>query len=502
MLIWILAILLFAVFGALGYLKGAIRTLFPLLGLLVGVFLAVPLGPLVRPLVPLVGLSNPIWSWLLPPVIVFFILAVIFIVVGFLVHHKVSLYYKYRTDDYQRLSWERLNQRVGACFGLLAGAGYTILLGLVIYVLGYLSVQLSAGDNDPAVIRYLNQARHDLRSSGLEKTVAALDPAPEKYYEAVDVIGLMRHNPLLDSRLASYPPFLTLGERQEFQNIATDAEWQTMWASQASVAQILSHPKTQDILRNQDALEQLEQIDLNDLMAYLKTGESPKYLDQPILGRWEVDPYLTLQQEKRRKTGMTSMEMRTLRQQVEMIKGFKLVVAPDNSAKLKGPDVAQLLRQLADAARAAQEAARAQAAAAAAAAAGVAPDPSAGPSGTSAMSQQMARRYGLAGGRTPGARAPAPAPAPAPVVVAPAPVAAPPPPSLEAISAELAKLPTTVLAQGSWKEEGGKYQITLQGQSELGQFVGMKRSSTVQAVVRDNRLYLSEGNQTMAMARY
>jgi hypothetical protein len=87
-------------------------------------------------------------------------------------------------------------------------------------------------------------------------------------------------------------------------------------------------------------------------------------------------------------------------------------------------------------------------------------------------------------------------------VVAPAPVAAPPPPSLEAISAELAKLPTTVLAQGSWKEEGGKYQITLQGQSELGQFVGMKRSSTVQAVVRDNRLYLSEGNQTMVMARY
>jgi hypothetical protein len=70
------------------------------------------------------------------------------------------------------------------------------------------------------------------------------------------------------------------------------------------------------------------------------------------------------------------------------------------------------------------------------------------------------------------------------------------------IAAELARLPTIVLAEGNWKEEGGKYQITLQGQSELGQFVGMKRSSTVQAVVRDNRLYLSEGNQTMVMARY
>ena len=35
MLIWIMAVLLFALFGALGYLKGAIRTIFPLLGVTV-----------------------------------------------------------------------------------------------------------------------------------------------------------------------------------------------------------------------------------------------------------------------------------------------------------------------------------------------------------------------------------------------------------------------------------------------------------------------------------
>jgi hypothetical protein len=496
MLIWLSAVVLFGVFGALGFLKGAIRSLFPLLGLFVGAFLAVPLGPLVRPLVPMVGLANPIWSWLLPPAIVFFLIAVVFIVVGFLVHHKVSLYYKYRADDYQRLSWERLNQRVGLCFGLLAGAGYTILIGLVIYVLGYLSVQLSAGDNDPAIIRYLNQARLDLRSSGLEKTVAALDPAPAKYYEAADVIGLMRHNPLLDSRLAAYPPFLSLGERQEFQDIATDAEWQNLWASQASLAQILNHPKTQAILGNQDALQQLEQIDLKDLMEYLKTGESPKYLDQPILGRWEVDPYLTMQQEKRRKAGMTSQEMRKLRQDVEMIKGFKLIVAPDNTAKLKGPDVVQLLKKLADAARAAMEAAQARASEAAAATAAQAPSTRAttGPLG---MSQQAARRYGMRG-----SPAPTPAPAPVPVAAAPVAVAAPPPPSPAVIAAELAKLPTIVLAQGNWKEDGGKYQVNLQTQNELGQFVGLKKSSSVQAVVRENRLYLTEGNQTMVLARY
>jgi len=86
-----MAVLLFAMFGALGYAKGAIRMIFPLIGLALGVFLAVPLGPVVQPLVPLVGLKNPVWSILLPPVIVFFLIAILFIIVGFIVHWKVSL---------------------------------------------------------------------------------------------------------------------------------------------------------------------------------------------------------------------------------------------------------------------------------------------------------------------------------------------------------------------------------------------------------------------------
>src|SRR6266496_6074030 len=141
MTIWVMAVLLCALFGGLGYAKGAIRMVFPLMGLILAVFLAVPLGPLVKPLVPLVGLKNPIWSILLPPVIVFFLIALIFIIAGFIAHWKINLYYKYRTDDYQRLSWERLNKRLGVSIGLLAGAAYTLLLGLVVYILGFLTVK-------------------------------------------------------------------------------------------------------------------------------------------------------------------------------------------------------------------------------------------------------------------------------------------------------------------------------------------------------------------------
>src|SRR6266511_6139258 len=190
MLIWFLAVALFILFAALGYAQGAIRMVFPLFGLFLGVALAVPMAPMVKPIVPLVGLKNPIWSWLLPPVIVFFLVAFIFIIVGFIVHRKVFLFYKYQTDDYHRLCWERLNKRLGACMGLVAGASYTILVGLVVYILGYFTVQVSAGDNDAAIVRYLNKARADLRESGLEKTVAAFDPTPANYYLASDLLGL------------------------------------------------------------------------------------------------------------------------------------------------------------------------------------------------------------------------------------------------------------------------------------------------------------------------
>ena len=57
MLIWLIAALLFVGFGALGYAKGAIRMIFPLAGLVLGAMLAVPLGPMVKPVVPLVGLK-------------------------------------------------------------------------------------------------------------------------------------------------------------------------------------------------------------------------------------------------------------------------------------------------------------------------------------------------------------------------------------------------------------------------------------------------------------
>ena len=162
MTIWILAVLLFGFFAWAGYAKGAIRVLIMLLGLIVAALAALPLAPTLKPLYPMMGVVNPYLLWILPPVTVFFLVQIIFTGLAFFVHHKVAMHFKYKTDDLHRLRWERLNQRVGLSMGLGAGAVYLIVIGLLIYVSGYLTVQVSTADNTSGAVQYLNTARTDL----------------------------------------------------------------------------------------------------------------------------------------------------------------------------------------------------------------------------------------------------------------------------------------------------------------------------------------------------
>ena len=497
MLIWLTVLLLFGLFGALGYVKGAVRMIFPLVGLFVALALALPLSPLIRPLVPKVGLENPIWAILLPPVVVFFVISLAFVGVGFFGHAKVNLFYKYRADDLQRMNWQRLNQRLGVAVGLIAGCVYAVLIGVVILVLGYLTVQVSP-DGAGGVIGTLNRARADLRSSGLEKLAAVFDPAPDWYYDGADVLGLLYHNQPLHTRLASYPPFISLSETPEFQEVAADTEFQTLLASQPSLAQLLENPRMQALVGNPAVLDQLRTLDFKDLEAYLRTGASEKFQDPPILGRWEVDPYLTFLAAKKQNREMTAADVRLLRFHMEFVKGFKLYATPDKVVRIKGPDVAQMIGRLEEIAKAVQTGGKPRSAVQY-----VAPTPTVVPtqggSGPSSVSREMIERYGI----NPGARAaqqpgfPADAQVAVPVVAAPTPQV-----TAAQVAAEIAALPFATLADGAWAEDDGQMTLSLNPRQELRQFVVTRRSSNIKASVREERLFLVDQGQTVVMAPF
>ena len=312
MLIWILALVLFGAFGYVYFALGAVRAVASLIGLLIGSLLAMPLGHIFNPLLRAVGIQNPALLWLLGPVVAFVIILIAFKVVGMVVHQKVDVYYKYKAGELRMGLWNRLNRRLGISLGLANAAVYLILISWLIYVFSYATSQMVTGDNASFAVKTLNTAGQNLQSSGMAKIAAAIDPVPESYYQASDVIGLIYHNDLLEGRLARYPAFLALAERPEFQDLANDKEFTELRQKQPPMMEILNHPKAQAIINNPDMLNQIWAIltpNLLDLQTFLKTGKSARYDAVTILGRWDFDLNGALGLLKRTKPNIGYQEM-------------------------------------------------------------------------------------------------------------------------------------------------------------------------------------------------
>lgn len=431
MLLWLIIVAIFIVLGLTSYYKGAIRTLVSLVGVILASFLALPLGPLLKPLVPKVGLTHPLWAVVVPPFVVFLLIALAFVGLSFLVHHRVMLHFKYATDDYTRLRFERLNQRLGLALGLVGGAIYSLLVSLVIYIVGYPLVQVTSEDS-PALQRFLSKVRQEIAESGLDRTLAALDPMPENYYLACDIVGLVYQNfAPLQQRLANYPAFLAWGERPEFKDIATDTSLLNLLQTRGPVLELLNHPKIVGLLGNPELMAEVESLSLKDLYQYLKTGKSAKYDEEKILGWWQLDPRASFTLARRRNPNMPPKQMAELKQLLQVwIPQLLLMAAPDRSLLVR-VELSDQARQILEARRAAEEAARqAQQQA----------------SGVPQLPPGYAERYGLMR-RGPGGEE------------APAQPAAPPTPG------------SAFAGQGTWEREGSSLRYKIAFKNEQGQEV-------------------------------
>jgi hypothetical protein len=339
MLIWLLALLLLASLAGLGYRQGAIRVAISFLGILVGAGLAVPLGHIVSKLLGIVGVKNPVYAWVLGPLVVFILVSMAFKGVAVAVHHKADVYYKYHAGDLRLALWERLSHRLGLCVGLLNGTAYFILISFVIYVFSYWTVQVASSDNDPKSVRLLNTLGQDLHNSGFAKVARWVDSMPPSYYQAADIAGLIYRNPLLEARLSRYPAFLGLAEQPEFQNMANDSEFTRARQQQDPVMAVLDSNAAQAIINNPQLLRQIWATatpDLQDLRTFLETGMSAKYDAEKILGRWRFDVNAAINAARRANPNITSTDM-AKRKKFLAAKFEKttLIAMTDRRAKLK-----------------------------------------------------------------------------------------------------------------------------------------------------------------------
>ncbi len=323
----------------MGYRQGVIRASFSFVGIIFAALLAGPLGHLLKPLLTHVGFPNETMAWMVAPIIAFPLVLTVFKMAGAYFHRKSEVHHKHHVGELELSIWTRLNHRLGACVGVLNGTAYLVLITFVIFNLSFWTVQVAASDSESFSTRLINHLGQDATSTGLASTAGAVGTLPENYYRVANLAGLICQNPGLSARLARYPMFLSLVERDDLQALAADAQFTNAWATHIPMGELLNQPNVQNLINNNDLLKTVWGIvepNLDDLNTYLKTGKSPKYDPQPVLGHWDFNvrvsfAYLRLTQPK-----ITSAEMRGAR--AWMTSAYAdtiLIVAGDNQAYLK-----------------------------------------------------------------------------------------------------------------------------------------------------------------------
>jgi uncharacterized membrane protein required for colicin V production len=314
MTIWILALVLMASAIMLGHRQGAIRATFSFVGIVFASLLAVLIGKLLKPLLPHVGIHNPTLIWMIPPIEAFVLVLVLFKVSGFFVHRKLNIYYKYKAGDLRLALWERLNTRLGACVGALNGAAYLVLACFVIFNFSYWTVQAASSDDETRTAKFINRLGNDLQDTGMAKVAHAAAALPANFYKMADLAGLILQNPDLKDRLAHYPGFLSLLERDDMQKLAQNSNFAN--AGSEPIGQLLNDPAVKSILEDKDLLNTvwtLLQTNMDDLTVYLKTGKSPKYDSEKILGRWDFNVGVAVAMLSQTRPNIPASEMRTIR---------------------------------------------------------------------------------------------------------------------------------------------------------------------------------------------
>lgn len=316
MSIWILVLGIMLSLAALGYRQGAIRVSFSLIGIIVSALLAGPLAKHAAPLLPHVGIHDPTTVWLLSPLVVFCVLMIPFKSVGYFVHRKVELYFKYKTEGTQLVRWNRLNARLGLGVGLINGLVYTLLILFIIFDLSYWTTQVATSESEGVVIKLLNRLGRDSETTGYAEIARSLDPMPASFFKYADFAGFLYQNPQLRDRLADYPMFISLCERDEFKQLGQNTEFQNAWKQNAPIQQLLGNDQVKTMLKNQAIVNLVWGIiddNFDDLTAYLQTGKSAKYESKQIIGRWTINTAATTTKMLEARPVISSREMRILR---------------------------------------------------------------------------------------------------------------------------------------------------------------------------------------------
>ncbi len=337
MTIWLLALLLFGIVGALGRQIGGIRMGVSLLGALVALFAAGPLAPVVRMALEAAGFNNPVTTWSLGAPLAFLAILMVFNSSAVGVYLKVSGYYKHRATDDVRMRWERIDAGTGLATGLLAAVVYLIAASAYVYHVGYYTRQVESPTDNPIWLKLVNKLRDDLISTKFDRVAAGVAQASPAFFQTADVIGLLYHNPELQARLPEYPLFMSLAEHGDFQSAFTNDAVRAVLTTKTNIAFALKEPVLQPMMVHVETQRVLKQLDYADFLKFLQTGESEQFAKEPLIGKWRADLNGTLKQYVQGNAKATPNELGRLRPILRFFfSDYTITITPDEKVYVKG----------------------------------------------------------------------------------------------------------------------------------------------------------------------
>ena len=345
MSIWILAILIMIILALTGWRQGAIRAGVTFFGIIIAAFLAVPLGKLFHPLLPHLGVHDPLTVWVLSPICGFILAAIPFIVAAQMVHNRIEHFYKYKAGDLQLALFTRLNTRGGICVGVLNGVVYVILVSFFVFNIGYWTSQATQDPDNrswtqPLILRVTSNLGDSLQSAGFSRTASGVGTMPPMFYKLADFLGLLMQNGhQVGARLADYPALISLWHRDDMQGLVTDPNLTNALASGSSLGEIRNLPSVQALIANKDLTAVVLAAitnNLDDMTNYLATGKS-KYDGEPILGNWNFNAGVTLAWFRQEEPKIGANEMAAVRSLSTQAYGpTTLLLTCDNQIYVKG----------------------------------------------------------------------------------------------------------------------------------------------------------------------
>jgi len=315
MILWMLVVVFMALAIASGFLQGGVRALFSFIGLMLGALLAIPLTGLGGAILGLFKIEHPMLIQIIGPLIPFVLVSLVVFGLGFLVHYKVNMFFKYRTDDTTFFKWEKLNKQLGLCFGTLNGAVVAIVITIILYVPGYFTVQFEKEGADPWYLAFLNKAAKDVDGTGFYRTISPWVPASTTYFEACDTLGWLYHNPTARDRVSRYPLLMPLAEEQRYQELARDTNFVTAIKRSPGLLELADMSRVSGFINDHGWIDQMVALlgdHLPDLNSYLRSGQTADFADEQIVDRWYFNLGASWNHVAQRKLPLTLLQKRAL----------------------------------------------------------------------------------------------------------------------------------------------------------------------------------------------